>query len=74
MAITMKAARVNVNLSQERIADILGISRDYYHQIETGKVEPKPLYVYAFCQVVGCKPEDIILPNVSTKRSDGDES
>ena len=73
MAITMKAARANVNLSQEKVADILGISRDYYHQIETGKIEPKPLYIYAFCQVVGCKLEDLILPNVSTKRSDEDE-
>jgi DNA-binding Xre family transcriptional regulator len=49
------------------MAEKMGISRDQYHKIETGKIEVKPFYIYAFCQIVGCKPEEISMPTMSTK-------
>lgn len=63
---TMAAARTNKNLSQQQIADKLGISRATYSEIETGKKEIKPIYLYAFCHVVGLSEDDIILPKKST--------
>ncbi len=67
MAVSMAAWRKNVNMSQEEMAEKMGISRDQYHKIENGKIEVKPFYLYAFCQIVGCKPEEISMPTVSTK-------
>lgn len=65
--ITMEAARRNARLSQEEMADKMGISRAYYSNIETGKVEAKPVYIYAFCQITGFSTDDIIVPEKSTK-------
>ena len=67
MAVSMKALRVNANLTQEEIARKMGISRDLYNQIENGKVDVKPVYIYAFCQLIGCTPDDISAPEMSTK-------
>lgn len=68
--ITMEAARVNAGLTQDKIAAKMGISRSFYNNIETGKVtEIKPVYIYAFCQITGFSPDDIILPSESTNRS-----
>lgn len=67
--ITMEAARVNAGLTQDQIAAKMGISRSFYNNIETGKVEVKPVYIYAFCQITGFSTDDIILPLESTKRS-----
>ena len=67
MAVSMKALRVNANLTQEEIARKMGISRDLYNQIENGKVDAKPVYIYAFCQLIGCTPDDISTPEMSTK-------
>ena len=41
--ITMKAARINAGLSQAEIADKMGISRELYNNIETGKVTARPV-------------------------------
>jgi transcriptional regulator with XRE-family HTH domain len=70
MAVSMAAWRKNAKLSQEEMAEKMGISRDQYHKIENGKIEVKPFYLYAFCQIVGCKPEEISMPVMSTKRSE----
>ena len=68
--ITMEAARVNAGLTQDKIAAKMGISHSFYNNIETGKVtEIKPVYIYAFCQITGFSPDDIILPSESTKHS-----
>lgn len=66
--ITIKAARTNAGFTQEQIAAKLGISRAFYNDIETGRVEAKPVYIYAICQVTGFSTDDIILPLESTKR------
>ena len=65
--ITMKAARINAGLSQAEIADKMGISREFYNNIETGKVTARPVYIYGFCQITGFSTNDIILPSVTTK-------
>ena len=66
--LTMEAARVNAGMTQNDIADKMGISRAYYSNIETGKIEAKPVYIYAFCQITGISMDNLILPEKSTKR------
>ena len=63
----MEAARRNADLTQAEIALKMGISRDFYHRLETGKADPKPAYILAFCKITGFELDDIILPKVTTK-------
>ncbi len=65
--ITMEAARVNAKLTQDQMAQKLGISRGYYNNMEKGAVEIKPAYILGFCQITGFRVDDIILPERSTK-------
>lgn len=64
--ISMAAARVNAGLSQEQIAEKMGISRPYYADLENGKREIKPVYFYAFCHIVNMSESDVFLPERST--------
>lgn len=64
--ISMEAARVNAGLTQEELADKMGISRSTVINMEKGHVEVRPLYLYAFCHVVGLPEDNIILPEKST--------
>ncbi len=64
--ISMAAARINKQLSQEQMADKMGISRVYYSELENGKREIKPVHLYAFCYITGFSVDDIILPIKST--------
>ncbi len=66
MKITMEAARVNAKLTQQELADKLKVSRSTVVNVENGYVEVKPIYLYAFCHVVGVSEDDIILPKKST--------
>ena len=60
--ITMKAARVSAGLTQEEIASKMGVSRGWVLKIENGATRAKPVYLLAWCQITGFRPEDIILP------------
>lgn len=64
--ITMAAARVNAGLTQDQLADKMGVSRTTVVNIENGKMEVKPIYLFAFCHVVGLTEDDILLPKEST--------
>lgn len=64
--ISMAAARINKQLSQEQIASKMGISRAYYNELETGKRDLKPIHLYAFCYITGFSVDDILLPIKST--------
>lgn len=65
--ITLAAARVNSGLTQEQMADKMGVSRTSIIQWETGKKEIRPVYLYAFCHITGFSEDDILLPEVSTE-------
>ena len=65
--ITLKAARVNANLTQEQLASKLGVSRSTVIAVENGDTEIRPIYMYAFCHIVGVSEDDIILPVKSTE-------
>ncbi len=65
--ITMEAARINAGFTQEELAERMGISRSTVINVEKGYTEVKPVYLYAFCHVVGVTEDDILLPVKSTK-------
>ena len=66
--ISLRAARVNAGLTQQGLAEKLGVTRDSVAAWETGKVAIKKAHLYAICHVTGADPADIFLPNESSKR------
>lgn len=66
--ITMEAARVNAGLTQQDLADKMGVSRTYVNAVENCRMELKTWYLLAFCQLTNMSVDDILLPTESTKR------
>jgi DNA-binding XRE family transcriptional regulator len=65
--ISLAAARVNAKLTQEEMANKLGITRQTYAAWESGKTDMRTAYFIAFCQITGFSTDDIFLPNESTE-------
>ena len=65
--IPFNAARVAAGLTQQELADKMGISRSTVNDWETGKREIRTAYLYLFCSITGFSEDDIILPNIATK-------
>lgn len=63
--ITMRAARVNSELTQAEMAEKLGVSLSLYQDIENGVRAIKPLELYAFCHITGFAEAEIKLPAMS---------
>ena len=60
--ITLAAARKSAGYTQEELANKLGVSRVLITNLESGKAELKPYYLYAICKVTGFSEDDILLP------------
>lgn len=60
--ITIEAARRNKKLTQQDIADKLGVSRQTVADWESGKRKMKTAYLFMFCKVVEMTEDDILLP------------
>ncbi len=65
--ISVAAARVNTDMTQEEMANALGITRQTYAAWESGKSKMTAEGFMLFCEVTGFSPNDIILPSESTK-------
>lgn len=65
--ITIRAARVNSELTQAEMADKLGISLSLYQDIENGVRDIKPVELFALCHVTGFTEAEIKLPTMSSK-------
>jgi transcriptional regulator with XRE-family HTH domain len=59
MAISLKAARVNANLTQEEAAKRIGVTPFIISKWEQGKVTPSLKRLPAILQAYGVKYEDI---------------
>ena len=59
---SIKAARVNADLTQQKLAERLGVSRRAVHDWESGKKKMSKSHKIAFCTVVGVTEDDIFLP------------
>lgn len=60
--ITMRAARVNAGMTQQELADKMGISKRTLYDWEKGKRKIKKANLIQFCLETGMKEEDIFLP------------
>lgn len=69
--ITLKAARVNAGLTQDGLAEKLGVSRKMIAEWELGNVPMKPAYLFAICYITGFSEDDIILPSEYSKIEQG---
>ena len=68
MNITLKAARVNLGLSQKEAAKKIGISPDTLSNYERGKCFPDVPVIQRIEQAYGLSYNDIIfLPNITHK-------
>lgn len=65
--LTLAAVRVNANMSQEKLAAELGVSRKMVADWEAGKAEMRPAYLMAICYLTGFSVDDISLPERSAK-------
>ena len=64
--IPLAAARKAANLTQEQLADKMGVSRQTVVDWESGKREMRTAYFYMFCGITGFSEDDILLPIKST--------
>ena len=60
MAITMKAARINAELTQEQAAKALGITKGTLASYEMGKTIPKVNMAKNMAKLYGLSVDDII--------------
>lgn len=72
--ISMEAARVNAGFTQQALADKMGVSRSTVVNMEKGYAEVRPLYLYAFCHVVGLPVDNISLPKMSTENGHSEQN
>ncbi|HLL60244.1 MAG TPA: helix-turn-helix transcriptional regulator [Candidatus Nitrosocosmicus sp.] len=56
----VRAAREKKNLSQEQVADLVGISVSYYAGIERGEENPTFAVIRQLCKVLRVKSSDIL--------------
>ena len=55
----MKAARAARNLSQQQLAELVGVSRQTIMQLEKNRYNPSMLLAYSIAQVFGVTIEDL---------------
>lgn len=60
MAITIKAARVNKNLTQAQAAELLGVSKDSLWNYENGRSFPDVRVVQKMVEVYGISYDNLI--------------
>ena len=62
MKVTLKAARVNANISQQAMAELLGVSSCTLRSWENDKTFPDAVQLARMCHVYHVSMDDIILP------------
>lgn len=60
--ITMKAARINANLTQKQISELMGVSYVTVSHWENGYVIPKRAQFELYCRLCGRSAEGVFLP------------
>ena len=65
--IPVKAARIAANLTQEEMANKLGITPSWYNTIENDPSKMSPYHYYAILYITGFKEDDVFSPKESSK-------
>jgi transcriptional regulator with XRE-family HTH domain len=55
----MKTARTEANLNQKEVADRMGISMNTIVEWELGRRIPRVDQLAQYCDICGCRPDDI---------------
>jgi len=63
MQLSLKALRVNAGLTQQDVADRLGISRSLVIELENGKEKDKDVYYYALAYLYQTDIDNIRIPS-----------
>ena len=66
LQISLAAARVNANMTQEDVAGKMKISKQTLLNWEKGKVIPKPAQLEMMCRLYNISVDNIFLPTEST--------
>ena len=56
---TLKVERAKKDLTQESLAELIGVSRQTINSIEKGKYVPSTVLALKLAQVFGCSVEEI---------------
>ncbi len=57
----IRAIRESRALTQQDIADLMGISRDYFQKVESGARTPNLRFIEQFCQAMGISPGALLV-------------
>ena len=71
MKVSIKALRVNAELSQQEAADRIGVAPRTLQNWENGVTYPTAVQLVSICSVYNCTMADISLPIVLTKSKQG---
>ena len=71
MKVSIKALRVNAELSQQEAADKIGVAPRTLQNWENGVTYPTAVQLVSICSVYNCTMADISLPIVPTKSKQG---
>ena len=71
MKVSIKALRVNAELSQQEAADKIGVAPRTLQNWENGVTYPTAVQLVSICSVYNCTIADISLPIVLTKSKQG---
>lgn len=66
MKISLKAARINAELTQKEAADLMGIDKKTLSNWETSKTSPDVFQMLKLCSIYGVSMDDIFLKPKST--------
>ncbi|NDI87615.1 helix-turn-helix domain-containing protein [Undibacterium crateris] len=67
----LSARRVSMGLSQERVAEILGISREAVSRMETGVAVPSIVRIAELAEIFECSIEELITKGSSRQIDQG---
>lgn len=65
--VTLAGARVSAGMTQQELADQMGVSKQTVLDWELGRREMKTAYFYMFCGLTGFSKDQIFLPFKSTE-------
>ena len=67
LQISLAAARVNAELTQEQVAKRMGVGKQTICNWENGKIIPGIPQMEMLCNIYGLSTDNIFLPSYSTK-------
>lgn len=67
MQVSMKAMRVNAEMSQQEAAEAIGTTKRTLCSWENHETFPNALQLKRLCEVYGCQMNDIFLPEPLSK-------